>query len=135
MIRSVMLQDVSSFAEAFARTFISHPKAAKIIQAFGDYMDNLKKWGDDLNFRIKVRDETFEGTRFAEYLDQIVQGINQHFVCRVQDCASFFPGDDWLQGYNANGSAEVPNLWQFRCPLCFQSYEKGRANEGYKLKN
>ena len=135
LVRSAMLKDVSGFAEAFARMFISHPKAAKLIRAFDDYMDNLTKWGDDVNFRAKVRDETFGGTRFQEYLDEIVTGINQHFVCQFQGCASFFPGDQWLQGYNANGSEEAPNLWQFRCPMCFQAYAKGRLNEGYGLKN
>ena len=42
LVRSAMLNDVASFAEAFARMFISHPKAAKIVRAFDDYMDNLK---------------------------------------------------------------------------------------------
>ena len=60
-VRAAMLKDVTGFAEAFARASISHPKSAKIIRAFDDYVDNLKKWGDDVNFRLKVRDETFGG--------------------------------------------------------------------------
>ena len=51
-VRAAMLKDVTGFAEAFARTFISHPKSAKIVRAFDDYMDNLEKWGDDVNFRM-----------------------------------------------------------------------------------
>ena len=56
-------------------------------------------------------------------------------ICRAQECSSIlWKSDEWLRGYNEEGTEETPNMDVGKCPLCLQVYERGRTNEGCRLK-
>ena len=122
LLKNAMLKDCSSFGEALARSILQGPKRERQIAALITFEENLRLRAEDVNYKIRAINTTFQGNRFAEYLDVVAQGHNQHFVCRSELCRSFYPSDCWLQAFNHNGSELVPNLWQYRCPMCWLQY-------------
>ena len=132
-LRLAIVSLTQSFAETFATVMFSGPKSAQQLRAFQNFQDNLEGLGNDLNFKIMAINKTFEGNRFSEYIDQITQGVNQHFICRIQSCRSCMPSDCWFQGYkpSTGGTPLLPNLWQFRCPMCFWHYTTSSSKGGW----
>jgi hypothetical protein len=113
IIRNAMLKDCTNIAEAIALSILTGPKRERQVEALRNFDRNMAERSEDVNYKIRALVQTFEGNRFAEYLDTVVAGHNQHFLCRSQKCRSFFPSDCWIQGFNHNGTETEPNLWQF----------------------
>ncbi len=124
LLRTALFSDVTSFAEAFAKTMFSGPHKERQAKAFQNFDENMKQLAYDVNFKIAALDDTFGTTRFHEYLDRVTGGVNQHFICQEPGCKRFFPSDCWIQAYkpHTGGTAELPNLWQYRCPYCSWAY-------------
>ena len=108
VLRNAMLRDCTNIAEAIAMSIPSGPKRERQVAALRNFDHNQAARADDVNYKLRALVSTFGETRFAEYLDVVTKGVNQHFLCRSRICRSFFPSDCWLQAYNHNGSALVP---------------------------
>ena len=52
--------------------------------------------------------------RVLQYVDKIIEGIYQYYVCRHKTCASFGPATQWI---------ECEDTTHFKCPMCGEKYQ------------
>ena len=52
--------------------------------------------------------------RVLQYVDKIIEGVYQYYVCRHKTCASFSPATQWI---------ECEDTTHFKCPMCGEKYQ------------
>jgi hypothetical protein len=92
--------------------------------AMRNFKRNLENRAGDIRWAIQAEESVFGPRKFFEYLNVVVNGVNQHFPCRHLDCRAMCPNDCWLQAWNDNGSFTDPNLHQCACPMCAIQYSR-----------
>ena len=106
------------------------PKAREtVVEAFETFEHNLaRKAGlstvrgelveltgeEAAGFISEISTNEFLDSHSFQWVDTIVQGVNEYWICRHRDCMLVCPAVCWLK--NGDGG------WQFRCPACLRLY-------------
>ena len=88
-------------------------KAGLITTARGEIIGQIDTEAEA--FIPEVTTNKFLDTHSFQWVDCIVRGINEFWICRHFDCLLVCPAICWLK--NGDGG------WQFRCPACLRLYQ------------
>jgi len=85
-------------------------------KGFDRFTNNMKKAADDPDLIPKL--ESLFHDHAADFLDEITEGINDHYLCRRKGCNFVGPNAHWI--ISSTGG-------QFRCPDCGERYQPWRS--------
>jgi hypothetical protein len=87
-------------------------------KGFDRFTNNMKKAADDPDLVPKL--EFLFHDHAADFLDEITEGIHDHYLCRRKGCNFVGPNAHWI--ISSTGG-------QFRCPDCGERYQPWRSIE------
>ena len=87
-------------------------------KGFDRFTNNMKKAADDPDLVPKL--EFLFHDHAADFLEEITEGINDHYLCRRKGCNFVGPNTHWI--ISSTGG-------QFRCPDCGERYQPWRSVE------
>jgi hypothetical protein len=121
-LRAKLFGDCVNFSAVVAQSILAGPKSHRATIAMRNFKKNLEGRAGDVRWQIEAVEPVFGPRKFYEYLNVVVQGVNQHFPCRHLPCRAMCPNDCWLTAWNSNGTFEDPNLHQLACPTRGDQY-------------
>lgn len=87
----------------------------KMVAAFTEYATNAEREAQDPHFLADMNAKTAEfwmPHRITTYIDVLVTGLNEHFICRRARCLHYTLSTTWIEG----------SLGHFKCPQCGAFY-------------
>ena len=83
------------------------------LAAFRKWSMDLKKQADNPEYVGTMEVELWSDHKLAEYTSELMQGVDDYYLCRKKDCALVLPNTHWIE---CEGHA-----W-YRCPACSTQY-------------
>ena len=89
----------------------------------------MDHWVDEWATKVKNPDyapamdcEETTSTHLIEFVDQVLPGLDEYFICRQKTCSLVCNSTNWIHNH-PNG--------QYRCPACGEQYQAWKDQPGY----
>ncbi len=104
-----------SFCDALVTAMDKSDKKTQYLEAMRTVEVEAVRAAFDEDYRLKFSQE-FLDDHLLQYADEIINKVNEHFICRERACGFVGPNGIWIQLLPREGK------WKFRCPDCATRY-------------
>jgi hypothetical protein len=122
--RERLIQATRKFASAITagRKKLRDDQQAKVDQVVSKWVVEWEQKAENPEYITKLDCEILTSTHHMDFVDQILPGIDEYYMCRHKECSMVCRASEWVNN--------LPN-YQYRCPACGEIYRPWMSKPGY----